>query len=162
MGFVCSTSFWVAQHPSFAAEEGRTYFELQGNQWRVLLFFFMRHLTEKRKILAARMLARKIGYLTTQDFPATVFENLPIQDFNAHRILRPKDQLFVVKRGVVEIWHTHHDMLVAELGTGALFGKMSQLGQTMLGTKAIAGTEGVRVAVMNAAAARQSIEASAL
>jgi hypothetical protein len=84
--------------------------------------------TKKRKVLAARTLAQKIGYLRVQDFPLSIFDNLPTQDFTAHRIICPYSELFVVQKGVVEIWHTHHDMLVSALEQGALFGEMSLLG----------------------------------
>lgn len=50
---------------------------------------------------------------------------------------------------MVEIWHSHHDILVTELEPGALFGDMPLLGQTMLGCQAIAGPGGVSVVVMN-------------
>jgi CRP-like cAMP-binding protein len=103
--------------------------------------------TRKRKVLAAKTLARKIGYLRTQDFPSSFFENLPTQIFNAHRIIRPKDELFVVQNGVVEIWHSHHDILVTELEPGSLFGDMCLLGQTMLGCQAMASTGGAEVGV---------------
>jgi CRP-like cAMP-binding protein len=105
--------------------------------------------TDKRKVLAARTLAQKIGYLRAQDFPPSLFDNLPARIINAHRILRPKDELFIVQNGVVEIWHSYHDMLVTELGPGSLFGEMSLLDQTMLGCQAIAGPEGVTICVVN-------------
>jgi CRP-like cAMP-binding protein len=101
-------------------------------------------LSQKRKVLAAQWLAQRIGYLRIEDIP-----NLPIQTFNAHRIIRPKDQMFIVRQGVVEIWHTAHDMLVTELGENTLFGDMPLLGQTMLGTQAIAGSGGVYLSVLD-------------
>ena len=96
------------------------------------------------------MLAQKIGYLKVQDFSRlSFFDSLPTQVFSAHRILRPHDELFVVRSGIVEIWHSNHDMLVKELEPGSIFGEMSLLGQTMLGCKAIAGSNGVTVAVID-------------
>jgi len=108
------------------------------------LYFFMtgerQTFTLKRKQLAASMLAQKIGYLKVQDFTRlSFFDFLPTQEFGPHRVLRPNDEMFVVKAGIVEIWHSHHDMLVSELAAGSIFGDMSLLGQTMLGCKAIVG-----------------------
>lgn len=109
-----------------------------------------RHIfTEKRKALAASVLAQKIGYLKTQDFPENFFENLPTQTFNAHKVIRPKNQLFAIQQGAVELWHTHQDMFISVLGSGSLFGELSLLGQTMLGCKAIAGSEGVTLGVIS-------------
>ena len=113
--------------------------------------FFMNKshtLSQKRKVLAARILAQKIGYLKTEDFPPTIFENLPSQTFNAHKIIRAKDELFVVKEGMVEIWNPHQDMLVSELQTGTLFGEISLLGQSMYECQAIAGSGRVTLGVM--------------
>jgi CRP-like cAMP-binding protein len=118
-------------------------------------------LSEKTKALSAAALAQKIGYLHINDFPQTdILENLPIQSFSPHRIVRCKDELMLIKAGAVEIWHTHHDYLVKELRAGVLFGEMTLLGQTMLGTKAIVGTEGAAVSVMNADAAKEWIKAT--
>src|ERR1044071_5879531 len=107
-------------------------------------------LSPKRKYLAASMLAHKIGYLKVQDFSQlSIFDSLPTQEFGAHRILRPHDELFIVRSGIVEIWHSNHDMLISELEPGIIFGDMSLLGQTMLGCKAITGSQGVTVAVID-------------
>jgi CRP-like cAMP-binding protein len=96
------------------------------------------------------MLAQKVGYLKVQDFSRlSFFDSLPIQEFGSHRVLRPHDELFVIREGVVEIWHSNHDMLVSELKPGIIFGDMSLLGQTILGCKAIAGSNGVKVAVID-------------
>jgi CRP-like cAMP-binding protein len=109
-----------------------------------------RTLTAKRKYLAAAMLAQKIGYLKVQDFShLSFFDSLSTQEFNAHKILRPHDELYLIRKGMVEIWHSYHDMLVSELGPNSIFGDMSLLGQTMLGCKAIAGSSGVTVAVID-------------
>jgi CRP/FNR family cyclic AMP-dependent transcriptional regulator len=100
-------------------------------------------LTDKRKRLAAASLAQKIGYLKLE------LPDISARHFNAHKILRPNNELFVIRKGVVEIWHTQHDMLVTELGENSVFGEMSLLGQTMLGCQAIVGSGGVTVGVMD-------------
>lgn len=105
--------------------------------------------SKKTKALAAATLAQKIGYLKTEDFPQNFFENIPAQTFNAHKIIRPKDELFVVEQGIVEIWHSHHDMLVTKLEAGTLFGDMPLLGQSMYGCQAIAGSGGVTLGLIN-------------
>jgi CRP-like cAMP-binding protein len=119
-------------------------------------------LSDKIKALASSALAQKVGYLKAQDFPTSFFGNLSTQVFNAHRILRPKNELFAVQQGVVEIWHRHNDMLVTELDQGALFGDMPLLGQTMLGCQAIAGSEGVSVGVMDVELIREWIKTNPL
>jgi CRP-like cAMP-binding protein len=117
--------------------------------------------TDRRKALAAADLARKVGYLRVEDFPqANIFENLPIQSFGPHRIIRCKDELFLLKQGVVEIWQIHHDKLVKKLTEGVLFGDMPLLGQTMLGTRAITGTAGATIAVIDVRAAKEWIESN--
>ena len=104
-------------------------------------------LSQKIKLLAASTLAQKIGYLKTQDFPSRFFDDIPTQTFSPHKIIRPKDELFIVESGVVEIWHTRHDMLVSKLQAGTLFGDLPLLGQAMYGTQAISG--GTTLGVMN-------------
>jgi CRP-like cAMP-binding protein len=99
--------------------------------------------SEKTKTLAAASLAQRIGYLRLQ------LPDLSIETFNAHKIIRPQDQLFIIKKGTVEIWQTRHDMLVTELGQDSIFGDIPLLGQTMLGTQAIAGSGGVDLSVMD-------------
>ncbi|MFP5261014.1 MAG: Crp/Fnr family transcriptional regulator [Blastocatellia bacterium] len=89
------------------------------------------------------MLAQKIGYLKIDFF------ELPTEIFRAHRIIRPNNQLFVVQEGVVEIWHTAQDMFVTSLEAGSVFGELPLLGQTMLDCRAIAGSGGVTVGVMD-------------
>jgi CRP-like cAMP-binding protein len=122
-----------------------------------------RELTQKMKALAASALAQKIGYLRVKDLPdARFFETLPTQSFNAHRIIRANDELFLLRQGVVEIWHTQHDFLVKEITPGLLFGEMPLLGQAMLGTKAITGTAGATVAVMDVNKAREWIKAASI
>src|ERR1043165_9753582 len=103
--------------------------------------------SEKKKTLVAASLAKKIGYLKIQDVvPSGILENLETQSFNPHRIIGTKNKLYLVKEGSVEIWHTHYDKLVKTLGSGMLFGNMAILGQVMIGTKAISGTEGTIIA----------------
>lgn len=120
-------------------------------------------LTDSMKNLAAVVLAQKIGYLRIGDFPDTrFFETLPTQLFSPHRIIRCKNEAFFVKNGLIEIWHTHHDYLVKELRSGVLFGDMPLLGQTMIGTRAISGTEGATLGVLNPDAARQWIKANSI
>jgi CRP/FNR family transcriptional regulator, cyclic AMP receptor protein len=105
--------------------------------------------SKKTKALAAATLAQKIGYLKTEALPPTFFDNIPTQSFNAHKIIRPKNEMFVVEQGIVEIWHSRHDMLVSKLNVGALFGDLPLLGQSMYGCQAIAGSGGVTLGVMN-------------
>jgi CRP-like cAMP-binding protein len=117
--------------------------------------------SEKTKALSAASLAQKIGYLHLNDFPHTdILENLPLRSLSPHRIVRCNEELLLIKEGVVEIWHTHHDCLVKELRAGVLFGEMTLLGQTMLETKAIVGTEGAAVSIMDAEAAKEWIKAN--
>ena len=117
--------------------------------------------TQKMKVLAASALAQKIGYLRIEDLPDTsVFDTLPIRSYEAHRIIRSNDELFLLREGVVEVWHTHHDFMIKELRPGALFGEMPLLGQTMLGAKAITGLPGAKVATMNLYTAKEWIRRS--
>ena len=92
--------------------------------------------------MAAKMLASKIGYLKAE------IPNLPTQIFSSHRIIRPKDNLFLIQQGQVEIWYSPQDMLVTTLEVGSVFGDLPLLGQTMVGCQAIAGSE-VTLGVMN-------------
>ena len=105
--------------------------------------------SKKTKTLAAANLAQKIGYLKTEHLPPNFFENIPSQTFNSHKIIRPKDELFIVQSGIVEIWHTHHDMLVSKLEVGTVFGDLPLLGQSMYGCQAIAGSSGVTLGLMD-------------
>ena len=109
-------------------------------------------ITQRMKDLAASTLAQKIGYLKI-DPP-----DLPTQSYNPHRIIRVKEELLIVKEGLVEIWHTRFDKLVIELKPGAVFGDMPLLGQTILGTKVITGKTGATVSVMNTKAVRKWVE----
>lgn len=121
------------------------------------------NLTQRLKSLASSTLAQKIGYLRADDFLcSTLFDSLPTQSFSPHRIIRCKDQLFVVKRGLVEVWHTQHDYLVKKLTIGTLFGDMPLMGQTMLVTRAISGEAGATVAVIDLDAARGLLEVNSI
>jgi CRP-like cAMP-binding protein len=130
----------------------------------VPLFFLMteqrkRSLSEKSKALSAAALAKKIGYLRIEDLPhASIFEDLPTESFNPHRIIRCKNELLLIKHGLVEIWNTNRDYMVKELQAGALFGELTLLGQAMLGTKAIVGSQGATVAVMSADTAKEWVK----
>lgn len=113
-------------------------------------------LSDKSKALAAATLARKIGYLRVNDLPQPeTFQRLPVRAYSANKIIRCKDELMVIKEGKVEVWHTNQDMLVKELGEGAVFGELKLMGQTMLGTRAVAGDYGAKVAVMGETKARE-------
>lgn len=116
-------------------------------------------ITDRMKALIASALEQKIGYLRIDDFPDTsFFDLLPTRTYSANRIIRIKDELLLVKSGVVEIWHTRHDKLVKELSKGAIFGDMPLLGQTMLNTKAISGMAGTAIAIMNVESAQKWVE----
>jgi CRP-like cAMP-binding protein len=118
-------------------------------------------LSHKMKALAASALAKEIGYLRVEVLPHThIFDTLPTQSFSANRIVRSNDELFLIEQGLIEIWHTRHDLLIKELTAGVLFGDMPMLGQTMLGTKAITGRAGARVKVMDLYAAKEWIKAA--
>ena len=120
-------------------------------------------LSKKMKALASSALAQKIGYLRVDVFPdASIFEALPPQSFSPNRVIRYKEELYLVKHGSVEIWHTRQDYLVKNLESGVLFGEMPLLGHTMLGTQAISGTGGATLAVMGIDVARELIRANPL
>ncbi len=69
--------------------------------------------TKNTKALIASSLAGRIGYLTVDDFSdQALFNELPTRPYAPHRIIRGKDkdgELFIVKRGLVEVWHIYHD-----------------------------------------------------
>jgi CRP-like cAMP-binding protein len=120
-------------------------------------------ISKKKKQIVAAMLARKIGYLKIQDIvPSGIVENLSIQSFNPHKIIGTKNRFFLAKEGSVEIWHTHHDVLVKTLEPGMLFGNMFLLGQVMLGTKAISGTNGSIIAEITTDTVREWMKANPL
>jgi CRP-like cAMP-binding protein len=117
-------------------------------------------LSPRRKKLTAAVLARKIGYLKVTDIVPSGIVDLPTQSFNPHKIIGTKNRLFLVKEGSVEIWHTHHDLLVKTLEPGMLFGNMVLLGQVMIGTRAISGTGGSVVAEITADRIREWMRAN--
>jgi CRP-like cAMP-binding protein len=123
-----------------------------------------RGLTDQAKGLAAFALANKVGYLRVEDFPdQRLFDGLPAQSYGPHRIIRCQPgELLLVKRGLVEVWQTHHDLLVKRLMIGTLFGDVPLLGQTMVVTQAVAGEAGVTLVVMDVNRVRRLIEANAL
>ena len=119
--------------------------------------------TQRKKALTASTLAQKIGYLQVEELPDwQIFESLPTKSFSPHRIIRGKDELFLVRRGLVEIWHTRHDTLVKSLGPGVLFGDFPLLGQTMIGTRAITGSPGATITIIDADTAKEWIKTSPL
>src|SRR6185295_2083843 len=119
--------------------------------------------TQRKKALTASALAQKIGYLHIEELPdSQIFDALPIKSFSPHRIIRGKDELFLVMHGLVEIWHTRHDTLVKNLGPGVLFGDFPLLGQTMMGTRAITGSPGVTITMIDADAAKEWIKTDPL
>ncbi len=108
------------------------------------------------KDLSASALAQKIGYLKAEDFPGLrVFVSLPVQSFAHGRIINCKNNLCLVTRGAVEIYHDAHNYFIKRLAAGALFGEMSLLGQTMLITKAVAGEEGAEIGFMDTDTAKR-------
>src|ERR1044071_5584395 len=112
--------------------------------------------SDKKKSLVAAMLAKKIGYLKIQDvIPSGIVENLETQSVNPHRIISTKNKLYLVKEGSVEIWHTHYDKLVKILESGMLFGNMPLLGQVMIGTRAISGTDRTIIAEVTTGIAKE-------
>ena len=120
--------------------------------------------TKHTKALIDSSLARRIGYLTVDDFPdQALFDGLPTRPYAPHRIIRCKnDELFIVTRGLVEVWHIYHDLLVKKLPQGTLFGEMPLLGQTMVSTQAQASDAGAVVAVMDVEQVKALIRANAL
>ncbi|MGA9771142.1 MAG: helix-turn-helix domain-containing protein [Blastocatellia bacterium] len=119
--------------------------------------------TQRKKVLTASALAQKIGYLRIEELPdSQIFETLPIKSFSPHRIIRGNDELFLIRHGLVEIWHTRHDTLVKNLGPGVLFGDFPLLGQTMMGTKAITGSPGATITMIDADAAKAWIKTDPL
>ena len=122
-----------------------------------------RKLSEKKKQIIAAMLAKKIGYLRINDLSCEdSLETLPTQSFNPHRIISTKNKLYLVKEGSVEIWHTHYDQLVKSLEPGMLFGNMAMLGQVMIGTRAISGTDGTIIAEITTDTAKDWLKSNPL
>ena len=99
--------------------------------------------------------------MRVDDFPhSSIFDKLPTETYGSHRIIRIKDDLLIVQEGPVEIWHTRYDKLVKELEAGAIFGQMELLGQSMLGARAITGSQGATVAIMDAETVKEWIESN--
>jgi len=118
-------------------------------------------LSDKAKAFSAKALAQKIGYLRIDELPsAAVFDSLPRLTFDSGRHIRSKDNLYLVKSGSVIIRHKHYEYLVKNLSPGVLFGNMPLLGQTLIGTEAIAGSDGATLGVLDAKAAKQWIESN--
>ena len=120
-------------------------------------------LTDYMKVLAVSALSHKVGYLQAEDFPdAKLFDALLTRSYGPNRIIRCEGELLLVKRGLVEIWHTHHDLLVKKLMVGTLFGNMPLLGQTMVITQAVSGPAGTAVAVLDMDRVKGLIKTNAL
>lgn len=119
-------------------------------------------LTDQKKALTALLLSQKVGYLRVEDFPdRKPFDDLPTQGYSPHKIIRcRKNELLLVQRGLVELWHAHHDMLVKKLMIGALFGEMPLIGQTMVITQALAGDAGTIIAMLDEGRVRELIRAN--
>jgi CRP-like cAMP-binding protein len=117
------------------------------------------NVTDRMKTLAATALAQKIGYLKIEDFPqSNVLAALPTRDYKPNRVISCAGLLCLVSGGSVQIRHARHDYPVKELRAGALFGAIPLLGQTMLGTKAVAGAQGARVSIISADRAREWVK----
>jgi CRP-like cAMP-binding protein len=115
-------------------------------------------LTDKMKVLSAKALAQKIGYLQAVDFPDTAFDSLPRLSFNPSRHIKSKDNLYLVKSGSVIIKHAHYEYFIKDLSPGALFGNLPLLGQTMLGTEALAGSGGATLGVVDRQRTKRIVE----
>lgn len=99
--------------------------------------------------LACSALAQQVGYLRIGELPGTaLFDTLPARSFRPNRVIRLKNELALVQHGGVELRHIHYDRPVSRLETGALFGDLPLLGQSMLATKAISQAPGATLAVM--------------
>ena len=115
-------------------------------------------LTDRTKKLAAKFLAQKIGYLRSDELPsADRFESLPRLSFNPGRQIKSKDSLYYVRSGSVIIRHAHYEYFIKDISPGNLFGNLPILGQTMLCTQALAGSNGAMLSVLNSEAAKQWI-----
>ena len=111
------------------------------------------------KALTATALAQKVGYLRIEDFPrSNVLAALPKRDYKPDCVIRCAGLLCLVSGGSVQIRHSRHDYEVKELTAGALFGAIPLLGQTMLGTKAVAGVKGAKVSIISAGTAREWVK----
>ena len=112
--------------------------------------------TDRMRQLAAAFLARHIGYLRAESLPGSaIFDRLPTRSVEANKAVRLQDEVAVVIQGSVEIRHIHYDKLVSTLEAGVLFGDLPFIGQSLLGTSAVAGPTGVTFGVMDADSARK-------
>lgn len=115
--------------------------------------------TERTRDLAASALTKKVGYLRIEDFPgSTVFATLPRQDFEAGQQISCHGRLCLIIRGWVEVRRARDQHRVKELLAGAMFGDMPLLGQSMLGTAAVAGAERTIIAFMDTETAKQWVK----
>ena len=114
--------------------------------------------TDRKRVLAAKALARRVGYLREEDFPALAA--LPQQRHHPDQVIKCKDALCLVINGSVLI--RHHGQFVKSLAAGALFGDLALLGQSMLGCEAAAGIEGALIGVMDLDAARKYLTSNCL
>ena len=120
-------------------------------------------LTDRMKDLSASALVQKIGYLKAEDFPGSrIFVSLPVQSFAPGRIINCKNNLCLVTRGAVEIYHSAHNYFIKRLPSGTLFGDLPLLGQTMLITKALAGDEGAEIGFMDSDTAKRWVRTNPL
>lgn len=120
-------------------------------------------LTDRMKALSAKALAQKIGYLRIDDLPgAAIFDSLPRLSFNASRHIHSKDNLYIVKSGSVIIRHAHYEYFIKDLWSGAVFGNMPLLGQSLMGMEAMAGSEGATLGVLDLSAAKRWVAANAI
>jgi len=112
------------------------------------------------KALTAAALAQKVGYLRIEDFPQSKFvATLPKRDYKPNHVIRCAGLLCLVNNGSVQIRYSRHDYLIKELTSGALFGAIPFLGQTMLGTEAVAGPKGAQVSFIDVDMAREWVKA---
>jgi CRP-like cAMP-binding protein len=116
--------------------------------------------TDRMKALTATALAQKIGYLRIEDLPRSkALTSLPVRDYRPSRVISCAGLLCVIGGGSVVIRHALHGYVVKEMTAGAVFGALPLLGQTMLGTEAVAGHKGAMVSIISAEAAKECIKA---
>jgi CRP-like cAMP-binding protein len=118
-------------------------------------------LTEKTKILSAKALAQKVGYLKTSDFRFN-FDSLPRLTFSPGRPIKSKDNLYVVRSGSVALKHVRHKFRIRDILPGYMFGNLPLLGQTMALTESLAGKEGTVLGVLDIQTARRLIDANSI
>lgn len=112
--------------------------------------------TDKMMQRAASFLAQHIGYLKVESLPGSaLFNRLPTRSVDANKVVRLQNELAVVKQGLAEVRHVAYNKLVTRLTPGTLFGDLPFIGQSMFGTRAVAGPTGVTFGVMDANSARK-------